>query len=76
MTLTIASFLAGSLLTMLMPILLLIVLASLLIRAARRIPGTDSSRARRATQAEPTAPAGASVSSLSQPPGDPPVEEM
>lgn len=76
MTLTFASFLAGSLLTMLLPILLLIVMASLLIRAIRRVPGGDASGARRATPAEHSAPAAAPLGSLNPPSGDPPVEEV
>jgi hypothetical protein len=77
MTLTLASFLAGSLLTMLMPILLFVVLVSVLFfYVARRVPGGDASAARRATQAEHAAPAAAPLESLSPPSGDPPVEEM
>lgn len=75
MTLIPASFLAGSLLTMLMPILLLILLAVLLTRAIRRVPGGDASEARRATAAEHAPPAGASPAGLNQPTGDPPVKE-
>jgi hypothetical protein len=76
MTLTVATFLAGSLLSMLMPVLLLIALAYLIFRAVQRVPGGDASEARRATRAEHAAPAAVSHSELSQPTGDPPVREV
>ncbi len=76
MPLTLATFLAGSLLSMLMPVLLLITLASLLVRYIRHMPGGDASASRRATPAEHTAPASASPSTLNQPSGDPPVREL
>ncbi len=47
-----ASFLAGSLLTMLLPILVLIALAIALTHVVKRVPGGDASQARRATSAE------------------------
>jgi hypothetical protein len=75
MTLTVASFLAGSLLSMLMPVLLLSTLVVLIHRAIRRIPGGDSSPTRPATQPEAAAPAGASEPALRPPSGDPPVRE-
>lgn len=76
MPLTLATFLAGSLLSMLMPVLLLITLATLLVRYIRRMPGGDTSGARRATATEHAAPASASSSALNQPSGDPPVKEL
>ncbi len=74
--LPIATFLAGSLLSMLLPILLLITLATLLIWYIRRIPGGDASQARRATAAEHAAPAAAPTTALNQPTGDPPLKEV
>ena len=76
MTLTIASFLAGSLLSMLMPILLLIALAFLLFKVVHRVPGGDASEARRASAAEHAAPPGAGTGALNQPTGDAPLKEV
>ena len=76
MPLTLATFLAGSLLSMLMPVLLLISLVCLIYWAVQRVPGGDSSQARRATQAEHAAPAATPASGLNQPSGDPPVREL
>lgn len=74
MTLTIATFLAGSLLSMLLPILLLTTLVFLIHRAVQRMPGGDT--ARRATKAEHASPAPGSGAGVNQPSGDPPVREV
>lgn len=76
MPLTPASFLAGSLLSMLLPILLLITLAFLIYQAIQHLPGGDASQARRATEAEHAPPSAAAPSTLAQPTGDPPVREV
>ena len=63
----IASFLAGSLLTLLLPTLLLIALVVWYIRFVRRVPGTDES-------AESGTPAAAPEPAASAPPGGSPGE--
>jgi hypothetical protein len=50
--LPLASFLAGALMTILMPTLVLIAVTTALIHMAKRVPGGDASQARRATRAE------------------------
>lgn len=75
MTIAFASFLAGSLLSMLMPVLLLIALAAWHVRSVRHVAKGDS-QVRRATQAAHASPAPASGTNVNPPSGDPPLEEV